>query len=170
MDGKGVLMKVLDIMSENPRFCRPETDLAAAAMMMWDGDCGVLPVVDEKNKVRGVITDRDICIAVGSKHRRAEEIQVREVVNGTLFSCRPEDSVKKALKIMSDHQIRRIPVLGSGGDLKGVISINDMILALKNGKSDKELSAVDLLKAIQAICKHRRGGTLKKKNLRTAAA
>lgn len=167
----GVDMKIQDIMTKNPKACRPETDLAAAAMMMWDGDCGVLPVVDDQNKVRGVITDRDICIAVASKHRRAEEIHVKEVTNGALFSCRPDDTPKKALKSMSEHRIRRLPVTDKDGHLQGMVSLNDLALSAKHGKG-AEISEGELLKTLQAICRHPRGtmAPKKQKNRRTAAA
>ncbi|RMF85681.1 MAG: CBS domain-containing protein, partial [Nitrospinota bacterium] len=76
-------MHVKEVMTSAVRSCRPETDLAAAAMLMWDGDCGVLPVIDQANKVLGVITDRDICMAVATKHRPASATTVGEVLSGT---------------------------------------------------------------------------------------
>ena len=149
----------MEIMSSSPRCCSPGTDLAAAAMMMWDGDCGVLPIVGEDEKLRGVITDRDICIALGSRHRRAEEMTVQEVSNGAVFSCRPEDDVHKALEIMGQHQVRRLPVTNPEGKLLGMLSINDLLFAV--GKPDKgrkgsELKGEEVLKTYQEICKSSR--------------
>ena len=150
-------MKVKELMSTRLRNCRPDTDLAAAAMLMWDGDCGILPVEDPQGKICGVITDRDVCMAVGTKHRRAEEIQVKEVLNGQLFTCRPDNTVQEALEIMVEHQVRRIPVLDRSGKLKGIFSVNDAILFSENGKGRKGPNqfSQSVLTALQGICKHR---------------
>lgn len=158
-------MKVREIMTPLPKACGPETDLAAAAMMMWDGDCGILPIVSEDHKLKGVITDRDICIALGSRHRRAEEMTVQEVSHGALFSCRPEDDVHKALETMGQHQIRRLPVVGLEGNLMGMLSINDLALAV--GKSEKgrkadDLTGEEVLKTFQDICQNIRSKKQKK--------
>ena len=65
-------MKVHDVMTEHVQCCSPSTDLAAAAVMMFEGDCGVLPVVRE-HKVMGILTDRDVAIALGTRGKRASE-------------------------------------------------------------------------------------------------
>ena len=62
-------MKVKEIMTGEAVTCTPETDLATAAQLMWEGDCGVLPVVSEGKGVVGMITDRDICMATAMKFR-----------------------------------------------------------------------------------------------------
>ena len=62
-------MRVRDLMTKTVVFCRHETNLAAATALMWDNDCGTLPVVSESGKVIGIITDRDICIALGTRNR-----------------------------------------------------------------------------------------------------
>lgn len=149
----------MDIMSASPMSCRPETDLAAAAMMMWDGDCGILPIITEDQKLRGVITDRDICIALGSRHRRAEEMTVQEVSNAAVFSCRPEDDIHKAMETMGLHQIRRLPVTGPGGNLVGMISMKDLVLAVakpEKGRKAGELKGEEILKTFQDICQNNR--------------
>ncbi len=69
-------MKVKDVMTSPVLFCAPETNLAAAAMIMWESDCGALPVVSHETKVVGMITDRDICMAAATKHRLASDIAV----------------------------------------------------------------------------------------------
>ena len=62
-------MKTQDVMTREVHTCRPDTDLAMAAMQMWDGDFGVLPVVADGGEVVGMITDRDICMATASKNQ-----------------------------------------------------------------------------------------------------
>ena len=63
-------MKIRDVMTKAVASCRPETHLAAAGALMWETDCGVLPVVDERRQVTGVLTDRDVCIALTTNDRR----------------------------------------------------------------------------------------------------
>ncbi len=73
-------MKVQDVMTSEVKSCRPETNMAEAAVIMLDYDCGALPVVNNENKVIGMITDRDIAIAAATKGRLASEISVSEVI------------------------------------------------------------------------------------------
>jgi len=68
-------MKVKDLMTREPRTCSPDTTLAAAAHLMWDGDCGILPVVDDGELV-GVVTDRDMYIALATQNARASHLRV----------------------------------------------------------------------------------------------
>lgn len=78
-------------MTSDVKTSRPETDLAEAVRNMWEGDCGALPVVSDDGGVTGVITDRDICIAVATRGRAADRMAVREVArdNGHRVSRRP---------------------------------------------------------------------------------
>jgi CBS domain-containing protein len=64
-------MKVQDIMTQEVQCCGPDTNLAAAAKMMWDSDCGALPVVNIEGHLLGVITDRDICRAAATRNKPA---------------------------------------------------------------------------------------------------
>src|SRR5439155_7015286 len=108
-------MKVQDVMTKGVESCRRSTDLAAAAMIMWRMDCGVVPVVgDDGREAVGMITDRDICVAVATRHRRPEEITVGEVVSGTLYKVRPGDDIRAALEAMRAERVRRLPVVRDG--------------------------------------------------------
>src|SRR5260221_12493911 len=122
----GCAMKVKDIMSRSVETCAPDTDLAAAAMTMWRRDCGVVPVADTQGKVVGVITDRDICMAVATRHRPPEQVQVRELVSGKLHTVRPEDDIKTAMETMRKEQIRPLPVVQRDGTIAGMLSISDL--------------------------------------------
>ena len=75
-------MKVREMMTSDVKTCRPETNLAEAVKDMWEGDCGALPVVSDEGRVIGMITDRDICIALATRGRSADRIAVREVAQG----------------------------------------------------------------------------------------
>ena len=148
-------MKVKEIMSRNVQTVGSDDQLATAATLMWEADCGVVPVVGENNKVLGMLTDRDICIAVATRHRRADEIRVGEVISGQLFSCGPEAELRTALETMKAQKIRRLPVVGSQGELLGVLSLNDIILEAKEGKNKKSPTYEEVLNVLKAISGHR---------------
>lgn len=149
-------MKVRDIMSGTIHACSPDTNLAEAAMMMWDGDCGVIPVVKEGNQAAGMITDRDICIAVATRNRRAEEIRVGDVIGPQLFSCSPDDDVRIALRLLGERKVRRLPVVNEKRELVGILSFNDIILEAKEAKGRKGApSYEEILNALKAVCGHR---------------
>lgn len=146
-------MKVQEICSQNPVACSPDTTLANVGWLMWENDCGILPVVVD-GKATTVITDRDIAIAAATKPRPANQIVVGEVVNGKLFACRPQDDVRDALKMMQKQRVRRLPVLDAEGRVAGILSINDIIRAAKPARTAKpgEVTNDDLLPALQSIC------------------
>jgi len=127
------------------------------ARLMWDNDCGVLPVVAQGGVVVGLITDRDICMAAAIKHRHLENIVVEEVSSGKVISCQPQDDVRNALKAMQENKIRRLPVVAGDGSLAGIISINDIVLRAQEAKGKKppDVSYADVISAYKAICEHR---------------
>lgn len=94
---------------------------------MWEGNCGFLPVMGNDNKIVGVITDRDICIAFGTRSRLPGEINVGEVMSRKVFSCSAEDDIHVALRRMQEGQVRRLPVTSQDGSLVGVISLDDIL-------------------------------------------
>lgn len=150
-------MNISDICTRGVKNCYPGTDLATAAAIMWECDCGAVPVLDDVGKLVGMITDRDICIAVATRRRLASEIPVQEVMSGSVVSCRIGDSVKEALRIMREARIRRLPILDEKGVLKGIVSVNDIILAVQNltVKSAKEALLQEIMVTLMAISQHR---------------
>jgi CBS domain-containing protein len=145
-------MKVRDIMATDVNSCQAETSLAAVAKTMWDRDCGVLPVVTSDGRVIGMITDRDICMAVATKGRTADRISVREVSAGTVYSCLPDDETGAALETMKSHRVRRLPVIDEQGHLKGIISLNDLVLHANAGRG---IAPAEIVGTLRSICEHR---------------
>jgi CBS domain-containing protein len=146
-------MKVKEIMMSNPVFCSPADSLAAVARQMWDNDCGILPVVAD-DRVQAVITDRDICMALTFKGAPAAAVFVFDVIQGHgVFGCSPDMDVRDALKIMSDRKIRRLPVMEHGGKLAGILSMNDIVFAAREGKGDAPTYA-EVVDAMKGICSH----------------
>ena len=146
-------MKVRDIMTKAPIFCHPDSNLAAAAEKMWAHDCGLLPVVDNELGVVGVITDRDICIALGTKDKRASSISVRETMTATVHICAPEEEIHSALKVMEKGRVRRLPVVNREGKLMGVLSMDDIVLVAERGDGRKtpELACEDVVETYKGI-------------------
>jgi len=119
-------MKVRDVMRRDAAVCGPDNNLAAVAETMWKRDVGVVPVVDGRGRAVGMITDRDVCIAVGTRHRMAADIAVEEVMSTDLASVRPEEDLDDALEQMRRRKVRRLPVLETDGTLVGILSIDDL--------------------------------------------
>jgi CBS domain-containing protein len=147
-------MKVQDIMTYGVQTCRPETNLSAAAMQMWRGDFGVLPVVADGGKVVGMITDRDICMAATTKHRDPATIRIKEVISGKVYGCSPDTDIHEALKIMQQRRVRRLPIINADdGKLAGILSLNDIALKAQSD-ARAALSAQDVENTLKAICAH----------------
>lgn len=153
-------MKVRDIMTKQAVFCVLDATLAVAADLMQENGCGFLPVVGEGGNVIGAITDRDICIALGTRNRKPTDVQVRDVMLPKqytfpkLFTCTPDDDIHNVLTTMRIEQIRRVPVINREGGLVGVLSMDDMMLRACSGAGKRDLSCKDVVEAYQAICNH----------------
>ena len=121
-------MQVREIMTVPPITCSPQTSLAVAASRMADADCGILPVIDERRNLVGVITDRDICLAVSRMNRNALNISVREVMTRKVVSVGPGDDMRRALALMRSARVRRVPVVDDAGCAVGLLSIDDLVV------------------------------------------
>jgi CBS domain-containing protein len=143
-------MKVRELMTSDVRTCRPETNLAEAVKDMWEADCGALPVVNDEGRVTGIITDRDICIAVATRGRAADHIAVREVARDHAYTCLPDDEATAALQTMKAHKIRRLPVVDAEGHVRGILSLNDVVTHAGAA------SPTELVSTLASICEHRR--------------
>jgi CBS domain-containing protein len=145
-------MIVKDIMKKGLATCTPESDLAAVIDTMRERDCGFLPVVDSHGIVVGVITDRDICLAGGTKHRALARVSAKETMSHPVFSCFPDENVKVVLATMAKHRVRRLPVLNKTGHLEGVLSIDDVVQAPQRRGA---ATADEIVAALKGIYAHR---------------
>jgi CBS domain-containing protein len=148
-------MRVQDVMTKTVASC--DADLAAATALMWEYNCGQLPVLDDQGKVASVITDRDICIALGTRNQRACDVCVGDVIYRRAVLCDAEDDLRSALKIMAAERVRRLPVVDREGKLVGILSLDDVALqARHHGDTDRpEASFEDVMNTLRAI--YRRG-------------
>jgi len=149
-------MRILveDIMARTPWCCEPETNLASVTELMWVHDCGVLPVVADGHVV-GMITDRDVAIAVGTRDVAAREIRAMEAATAPVVYCRENDDIHAALHLLGEARVRRLPVVNANDELVGMIGINDLILAARpmNGRKP-ELDDEEVIETMRRICAH----------------
>jgi CBS domain-containing protein len=134
-------------MTKEVSFCNPGTNAAAATEIMWTRNCGALPIVEDGRGVVGMVTDRDLLIALGTRKRNASELPVGEVMSRDLTLCAPDDDVRDALKIMAEGRLHRLPVVDKDGELKGILSLDDIALRAETDGLSK-----DLVKTMKAIC------------------
>jgi CBS domain-containing protein len=150
-------MKVKDLMTATPSSCQPETNLGSATELMWNANCGCLPVLSVDGKLSGVITDRDICVALGTRNRVAGEVTVAEVMSDKLHCCAPEDEVHLALETFRKAKVRRLPVVARDGALVGVLSIDDILSRAepKGHGREPELSTDEAIRTFRSITQRR---------------
>jgi len=144
-------MKVREVMTRSAAFCGPESTLEEASQLMRKNDCGFLPVVGDGGNVIGVFTDRDMCIALGTRNRKPSEVRVWDVMPRKLFACMEGDDVHCALKTLRSARIRRLPVIDRDGFLVGVLSIDDIVLHAREHLVRKDISYADVENAYKAI-------------------
>lgn len=122
------------LMTADLRVCSPHDNLEQVARQLWDGDCGALPVVNTAGQLVGMITDRDVCMALYIRGQPPHACSVQSAMSRQVYSCAPDDSIQRIAGIMSEHQVRRLPVVDADGRLLGVVTLADLAKHL-NGLS-----------------------------------
>lgn len=131
-------MKVKDVMKTDVGFCSTEDNLKKTAEIMRFRDCGVVPIVDEEKRVVGMLTDRDICLAVAARNRKASDVKTKELMSRSVIVCSADDKLEDALRKMRKHQIKRLAAVGEAGELVGVLSVADVLLSVRKDKHLKK--------------------------------
>lgn len=140
-------------MTVEVRACRPDSDLAEAARLMWEHDCGALPVVDGAGKLVGMVTDRDVAMASWLRGRSLREVNVDTCMAAHTYACAPGDSIESVIRVMADHQVRRVPIVDVGGAVRGILSQSDLLrraMTLDDARERARLTTV-LLEALASI-------------------
>lgn len=146
-------MKVCDVMEKDVKTCSPDDTLEAAAMMMWNSDCGSAPVIDQSGTPIGIITDRDIAMSCALNHKPLWELRTRDVTNNRqLYTCNGNDDMRTALETLQAHRIRRLPVVDDAGHLQGLISIDDIVACSEEKMPG--MSFQDTMNTLKAVCIH----------------
>lgn len=150
-------MKVSEIMSINTKTVNVSDSLHQAAELMWQNDCGALPVLDESGAVMGMVTDRDIAMACFTKGKTLDNIRVEECMSRHTYACNENEDIQVAESIMKNHQVRRLPVINNDSKLTGIVAVNDLALACKKD-SGADINATELVDMLAGICAHRQHG------------
>ncbi|MCL2776790.1 MAG: CBS domain-containing protein [Polyangiaceae bacterium] len=124
-------MKVDDVMTREVKPCHPDESLARAAQLMWDNDCGCVPVVDDEERVIGIVTDRDVCMAALLNGRPLHELLVAQAMAHKPVRVSPDDNISEAEELMRHARVRRLPVVDTKGQLVGILSLGDLAIAAK---------------------------------------
>lgn len=120
---------VAEVMTPAPRTCRRTDSLVAAAKILWENDCGIVPVVDDGGRVVGMITDRDCLMAAFTRGRKLEDLSVQSAMAHMVFSVRASETVDAALRRMTEHAVRRLPVVDDHARIAGIVSFADLCQA-----------------------------------------
>jgi len=151
-------LRVDELMQTDVRTCTPEDFLSEPARIMWERDCGCVPVVsaDGSGRVVGMITDRDICMAALTGGVPLHQALVKGAMAPRVTACRPEDAVADAGALMRSAQVRRLPVVDAAGRLRGLISLADVAEAAAGLRAPAgSVSASEVGRVLEAICRPR---------------
>jgi CBS domain-containing protein len=122
-------MNIRDVMTPNPKTLSPQDSIQNAARIMRDEDTGIVPVVENGHPI-GVLTDRDIVVRAVAEDGQLNR-PIGEIVTNSLVTVRPDMSTREAAELMSEHQIRRLPVV-ENSRLVGIVSIGDLAVKEAN--------------------------------------
>lgn len=143
-------MMIREVMSSPAHACTPNTSLADAARKMREFNCGALPVVDPSHRPVGILTDRDVCLAIARERRSAEAIFVREIMTVNPITAEPTRDFGYALNLMASSRVRRLPVVDEKGILVGILTLDDVIAAMW----DAPESDTPLLRRLVRVCRN----------------
>jgi CBS domain-containing protein len=119
------------------------------ARAMWERDCGSVPIVDAEGRLRGIITDRDICMAAYTQGKALQEILVDTSMAAHVLVCHVDDSLETAEQLMREGQVRRIPVIDNDGRPAGIVSLNDVTrAAAEHRRANTDREVVETLAAV----------------------
>ena len=135
-------MKCSEVMTVNPSCCLVTDTVHRAAQLMKSEDVGPIPILDdaESRRLAGVITDRDIVLKLVAKDRDPNTTRVSEIMTTDVVTCRIDDDADKAVRLMEEHQVRRIPIVNDDGQLGGIVSQADV--ATRMGQPGKTAEVV----------------------------
>lgn len=143
-------MRAKDLMTYPVLTCHVNDSLSIAANIMWDYDCGVVPVVNDEGKLTSIITDRDICMATYLQNRSPSDILVNSAMSSHAITASADASAEDIERLMAQHQVRRIPIVDGDGKPIGIVSMADIAIAaarpgttLREGRLLSTLASID---------------------------
>jgi CBS domain-containing protein len=146
-------MRVSEVMNHPVVTCPTDSTLDHAARLMWEFDCGIIPVINDQGRLAGIVTDRDICMATYTQGRVLSAIPVSTAMARGVVAVHTEDTVETAEASMRENQVRRLPVLDAEDRPVGLVSMNDLARLASRARR----SAVDreLVRTLAAVCQPR---------------
>ena len=122
------MKKCSELMTKNPVCCLPNSMVAEVAQLMKRENIGPIPVIEneQSRKLVGIVTDRDLALKIVAEGRDAKSTKVEAVMTRNVVTCRADDDLQKALDAMSEHQLRRIPVVDNDNKILGIIAQADV--------------------------------------------
>ncbi len=148
--------KVSEVMTAAVKSCPIAGSINDAAQIMWENDCGCVPIVDEETRVVGVVTDRDLAMATYTQGRPLFDIAIEPVMSKKVVTCGPDDSVSFALKLMREAKVHRLPVVDEAGKLAGLISLSDIGREIEiDSAGARSNPAIELADVVASIRKPR---------------
>jgi CBS domain-containing protein len=117
--------RIQEVMTSDPRSVSPDAPVADASRIMRDEDTGIVPIVEDGKRI-GTITDRDIVVRLIAEGRDASSATVRDIASTDLVTVDPQQDLDEALRLMAQHQVRRLPVVEEDGRLVGILSQADV--------------------------------------------
>ena len=136
------MKKCSEIMTKNPVWCLPDASVTKAAKLMKSGNIGSIPVVENEKtqKLVGIVTDRDLALKIIAEERDARSTKVEAVMTHKVVTCHADDDLQIALDAMTEHQLRRIPVVDNDNQIIGIIAQADV--AIRAGQPEKTAEMV----------------------------
>jgi len=152
-------MNVGEVMTKEVFSCMAADDLAKAAGLMWEHDCGCVPVVNSENVPIAMLTDRDACMAAYTQGMPLRAISVSSAASKSVWVVGARDSIDAAEELMKRNQVRRLPVVDRDGRLVGLISLNDIArqAGRPSSRGSNGVTAIGVTQTLAAICEPHRG-------------
>jgi CBS domain-containing protein len=138
---------------KSAKTCTPNSTLNEAARIMWDANCGAVPVVDDAGTLLGMVTDRDVCMAAYTRGQALSSINVESAMSRQLATTSPKASVLSVMQLMRARQIRRVPVVGDSARFVGIIALADIALHLEQQGSLSPNAAAELARTLADVSK-----------------
>ncbi|MFP2962861.1 CBS domain-containing protein, partial [Myxococcus sp. 1LA] len=117
-----------EVMTRNVRTARPESPLREVAQIMKDESCGAVPIVDERGRLVGIVTDRDLVVRAFTGGRTPDQLRVSDVMTDDVEAVTQDDTLHDVIGLMGRRQLRRIPVVERDDCIVGIISLGDIAL------------------------------------------
>ena len=135
------MKKCEEVMTKNPVCCLPSDNVAKVAEMMKRENIGPIPVIENEQtrKLVGIVTDRDLAMKIVAEGRDAKSTKVEVVMTHKVVTCRADDDLQKALDTMSEHQLRRIPIVDKENRILGIISQADVATRVNQPEKTAEM-------------------------------